>query len=203
MSQSAPKNIPAEEATDGRRLRTKRNRDKVIKAMLSIVKEGNLTPNAEDVASRAGVGIRSVFRYFDDMESLIHEMIIMVEKEVLPIAGRPIKSEKLEDRIDEIIDLRVEFFEYAMPFKLAAAEKRNKSEKLMECYVRDLALLRQWLADALPKEIVKNEILFEAIDAALSFDVWRRLRQEQKLDAQKGRSVVKKMITGILKDTAE
>ncbi len=50
MRQSAPQNVPVDEATDGRRLRTKRNRDKVIKAMLSIVKEGNLTPNAEDVA---------------------------------------------------------------------------------------------------------------------------------------------------------
>ncbi len=185
-------------APDGRRLRAKRNREKVISAMLSIVKEGTLSPSAEEVAARAGVGIRSVFRYFDDMESLVHEMVTAVEAAVLPIAARPIKSENLEDRIAELIDLRIEFYERAMPFKVAASVKRHNSQKLKECYERDLALLREWLAAALPDDISDNAIQFEAIDAALSFDVWRRIRQEQKQTIEQGRQILAKMLGGII-----
>ena len=59
-----------ENVADGRRLRSERSRQAIIDAMLKLVEEGVLVPTAQQVSERAGVGIRSVFRHFSDMESL-------------------------------------------------------------------------------------------------------------------------------------
>ena len=45
-----------------------------IDALQELVHEGVLVPTAQTVAERAGVGIRTVFRHFDDMETLFATM---------------------------------------------------------------------------------------------------------------------------------
>lgn len=184
---------------DGRRLRTHRNREKVIQAMLEIVREGKASPAAEEVAARAGVGLRSVFRYFDDIESLVHEMIMTVEAEIHPIALRPLVSDTAEGRVDELIFGRIEFFEQAMPFKIVAAAKRYKSKKLMECYNRDQELMHQWMLRALPEDVVQDQVSLEALDAILSFEMWRRIRKDQGKTIDEGCKILTKMVRGILK----
>ena len=64
-SRSSPEKI------DGRRLRSGRSRQLIIESMLQLIKDGNLAPTAKQVANHAKVGIRSVFRHFEDMEALI------------------------------------------------------------------------------------------------------------------------------------
>ena len=59
-----------EDAADGRRLRSERSRRAIIEAALALQEEGVLVPTAQQVSDKAGVGIRSVFRHFEDMESL-------------------------------------------------------------------------------------------------------------------------------------
>ena len=59
---------------DGRLQRSVRSRQIILDAIVSLVEEGNLVPTAQQVARRAGVGLRTVFRHFDDMEALFAEM---------------------------------------------------------------------------------------------------------------------------------
>ena len=53
---------------DGRRMRSDRSRQLIIESMLELIRQGNLVPTAQQVADHASVGIRSVFRHFEDME---------------------------------------------------------------------------------------------------------------------------------------
>lgn len=57
-------------AKDGRRRRSAQSRDRIVEALLDLVAGVVVTPSAEAVAARAGVGLRTVFRHFRDMESL-------------------------------------------------------------------------------------------------------------------------------------
>ena len=59
--------------TDGRHARSDRTRATAAEAMLDCFEEGLLRPGAKDVAERAGVSTRAVFRHFDNMEALIEE----------------------------------------------------------------------------------------------------------------------------------
>ena len=60
---------------DGRRVRREQNVEAVVEAMLDLLGEGQLNPGAAAVAERSGVSLRSVFRYFDDMDSLTERAI--------------------------------------------------------------------------------------------------------------------------------
>ena len=60
--------------TDGRRARGHVSRSRIVAAMIELVREGCVAPTAEQVALRADVGLRTVFRHFDDMESLYREI---------------------------------------------------------------------------------------------------------------------------------
>ena len=55
---------------DGRRARRHRSRDLAVDALLDLLGEGVLRPTAQQVAERSGVSLRSIFRIFDDVESL-------------------------------------------------------------------------------------------------------------------------------------
>ena len=55
---------------DGRRLRSDRSRQVIVESMLQLINDGNLVPTAQQIANHAKVGIRSVFRHFEDMEAI-------------------------------------------------------------------------------------------------------------------------------------
>jgi AcrR family transcriptional regulator len=72
MIQPRPTTAPAQ-AVDGRTARRDRNREAVIEALMEYLDEGNAQPTAQMLAVRSGVSLRSVFRYFDDLEELLLE----------------------------------------------------------------------------------------------------------------------------------
>ena len=54
-------------ARDGRVLRGARNHALIVQAIYDLVRAGNVAPTAEEVAARAGVGVRTIFRQFKDL----------------------------------------------------------------------------------------------------------------------------------------
>ena len=97
---------------DGRTLRRTRNRDAVIVAMLAIIREGNLRPGASEIADRAGVSHRSIFRYFEDLDDLVRTAIDHAFVEAGPLAGIPdIGIGTLDARITTFVDARLSLFE--------------------------------------------------------------------------------------------
>ncbi|HSP29447.1 MAG TPA: TetR/AcrR family transcriptional regulator [Ilumatobacteraceae bacterium] len=98
---------------DGRTLRRTRNRDAVIVALLAIIREGDLQPGAAEIADRAGVSHRSIFRYFDDLDDLVRTAIDHAFDEAGPMGGVPnIGVGSLDERITAFVDARVSLFEH-------------------------------------------------------------------------------------------
>jgi len=98
-------------ATDGRERRSARSREAIVRALFELIGKGVLRPTAQQVAESAGVGIRSVFRHFADMESLFAEMHARLQAGAVPILrGDPMQG-PLDRRARALVDRRVEFFE--------------------------------------------------------------------------------------------
>jgi len=55
---------------DGRRLRGARTKQRVIDALLELVREGNLNPRVGEIAERAGCVARSIFDHFVAIDKL-------------------------------------------------------------------------------------------------------------------------------------
>ena len=84
---------------DGRRMRSDRSRQLIIESMLELIKLGNLVPTAQQVADHANVGIRSVFRHFEDMESIFETANELCHKEYRGLFMGGDRSGSLQERI--------------------------------------------------------------------------------------------------------
>ena len=175
---------------DGRRRRSLDSRARIVAAMLELTKEGEIAPSAEQVAARAGVGLRTVFRHFDDMESLYSEMSAAIEAELEAVVQRPFVGATWRERLSELIERRTFAFEKITPFKNAADVHRHDSEFLAGAHERLVAALRVILRGVLPTEMARDALKFEALDMMMSFEAWRRLRADQGLSVRRAREVL-------------
>jgi AcrR family transcriptional regulator len=190
--------ITQTDRTDGRRERSKSSRAKIIAAMLELVERGDVQPSAARVADHAGVGLRTVFRHFDDMDSLYREMAEAIEQRVLPIISRPFASQNWQDRIRELAVRRPEVFEAILPFRISANLKRYQSAFLMADYIR-LHKMERALVDVHLSDAAKADAAgVEALHVALSFQCWRLLRHDQQLTPEAAQRVVSRMVDDLL-----
>lgn len=185
---------------DGRRQRGEANRERIVKAMLELVGEGNIAPSAEDVAARANVGLRTVFRHFENMESLYRQIDAQIEAEIRPIAERPFAADDARTRLAEMIDRRVRIFERIMPYKIAGSVHQHRSPFLAAQSATLNREQRRGLCGLLPKGKRDDAVFVEELDLVLSFDTWRRLRKDQKLSVKRAREVIEHL-TGLLWET--
>jgi AcrR family transcriptional regulator len=183
---------------DGRRRRADASRAKIVEAMLEFAREGVFEPSADLVAVRAGVGRRTVFRLFTDMDSLYSEMHVAILRRVEPIFSQPIEGDDWRARLDRLVERRTRFFEEIMPFKIAADAIRHRSEFLQRDHQTLTQMLRELVLFILPKEINDDPVKREALDMALSVEAWRRLRCEQRLSPKASLRVLKYTTAAIL-----
>jgi AcrR family transcriptional regulator len=100
-----------EEHIDGRTLRRTRNRTAVITALLDMIREGDLHPAAAEIAERAGVSHRSIFRYFDDLDDLARTAIDQAFADSRPLSIIPNLGEgTVDERIEALVASRLELF---------------------------------------------------------------------------------------------
>lgn len=181
----------SEPRPDGRRVRGEDNRRKIVNALLKLVEGGSVSPNAEEVAAEAGVGLRTVFRHFADMESLYAAISERMTSEIRPIIERPFTSDDWHGRLRDLIDRRAQVFERLLPFKIAGDAHRHGSAFLTAEHKALVKMQREALRRALPPKIAEDRARFDALDLALSFDSWRRLRSDQGLSARDARAAVR------------
>src|SRR6478609_426332 len=97
---------------DGRSLRRERNREAVIEAFLTLVREGNFDPGGAEIAERAGVSHRSVFRYFDDLADLMITAIARELQRGLPLGTLDRVGEgPFDERLQRMVDSKLAMFE--------------------------------------------------------------------------------------------
>lgn len=195
-SQASLKPAAPKPPADGRRARTEASRAKIVEAMLALAREGEVDPSAESVALRAGVGRRTVFRLFQDMDSLYRSLHEAMLSRIEHIRYIPIDGETWRDRFDKLIERRVKLFEEILPIKMAGDVHRHRSPFLQDAHIEVMKTLRFMLRFVLPKSVDGD--LFEAIDAALSIDVWERLRIDQKLSTKAAQRVLSLTANGLL-----
>jgi AcrR family transcriptional regulator len=185
-----------ETVTDGRRLRSADSRRRIVEALMQLVEAGDLEPSAETVADRAGVGLRSVFRHFKDMEGLRREMNVIVEARLRGIVEPPLPGVTWQQRLESLIGRRSEAFETVMPYRRAANAQRHRSDLIQAKSVELNRVLRAALVGVLPAGI--DEDTFDALDLVMSLDSWIRMRTDQGLGPARARQVMTHAVQALL-----
>lgn len=163
---------------------------------MELVEEGQLSPIAEQVAERAQVGLRSVFRHFNDMDGLYAEMSARLARHYQP-ALAPFVSTDWRGQLAEAIERRIGIFEVLLPYKRAADAHRHTSSAIQNTHAATSQLLRARLRGMLPPHLQDDPIAFETLDFLLSADSWQRLRIEQGLSVETARAIIEAQVRAL------
>ncbi len=197
MSPMTAPTLPAH--TDGRRMRSARSRESIVGALFELVGAGRLQPTAQQVAERAGVDIRTVFRHFSDMDTLFAEMDQRLRDEVRPLLEDVHAEGTLESRATALVARRAEIFERIAPYKRSANLQRRRSAFLEREHREHVRMMRVDLMRWLPELSDAPEDLIEAVDQITSFEAWDRLREEQRLTRRRALSVMERSIGALVR----
>ncbi len=188
---------------DGRRERGRSSHKRIVEAMMELIVGGDLAPSAARVAEEAGIGLRTVFRHFDDMDALYAEITATITERVMPIVAAPYPDQDWRANVRDMVRRRVRVFETTLPFRLAANIKRYQSPFLMGQYGKVVMLERDLLLRLLPGPVLTDRINVEALCATLSFQNWRALRHDQGLTAEEAGTVTMHMVDALLATIGE
>src|SRR3954469_13376093 len=129
MTTTAPDELPP---VDGRRARAERNREAVVEAILDLLRDGVDSPGVNEIAERSGVSVRSVFRHFDDLESLHTTAIEVHLRQVRHLFQFEIPPGSTSERIDALVDQRAALYEDIAPIRRVAERLRRRSPSIDE-----------------------------------------------------------------------
>lgn len=179
--------------TDGRRLRREQNREAVLDALLGLFRDGIVQPSAAEVADRAGISVRSLFRYFDDVDDLSRAAI---ERHLA--AAQPLMTidattaDPLPVRVERAVESRLRLWEAVAPSARAARACAIRNPLVAAQLAEMRALFRRQVAALFPARAVP------AVDVLLSFETYELLRQDQGLSRPRSAAALSDALQAIL-----
>ncbi len=182
--------------TDGRHRRSAHSRQRILDALIALLSDGEMRPSADQLAERAGVGRRTVFRLFSDMESIYAGLYAQMRSDLQ--RERDANDSGEQQPFDRVLARRCRFLERWLPLHRAAAAFPRDGGPVDRAQRAFAADLRRDLAHALGDDAEPKGLpLLEALDALLSPEVWARLRLDQKLDAGAAQRALSKLTEGV------
>jgi AcrR family transcriptional regulator len=176
-----------DEALDGRRLRRDRNREAVVQALLELYREGNLTPSTDEIAERAGISARSLFRYFDDVDALVRTAVARQQEHLAPLFEMSARStQPLPERVDRFVADRTRLLDAMGPVGQLARSIAPRQPQVAVELGRIRAVLRSQVVDVFGPELARVPVadhdgVLAALDVACSWEARHLLRQDQRL----------------------
>jgi AcrR family transcriptional regulator len=186
--------------TDGRRLRRDRNREAVVAALLQLYREGITNPSADEIASRAGISARSLFRYFDDVDALVRTAIARQQEHLAPLYALDLGPDTpLGARVGGFVTARVRLLEAMGAVGLVARRLAPGQPRIAAELRRIRATLRAQLAEVFAPELAHRPATdaattLAALDVVTSWEAYRLLRDDQQLSQ---RAAVAAMATAV------
>lgn len=200
-----PADPDANPSYDGRRARRDRNSEAVIESVLTLLSEGEAFPTAQQVAQRSGVSLRSVFRYFDDLDAMAHAAIsTFVERNIdALIFSPPPPGTPLEDRIGQWCRFRADGLEVTGTSQLAALE-RARRQPTLRAIIEQLRhqsaatvgeVFAPELAELAPEVRERTTALLHSVTI---IEVWVNLRHRLGLSAEATAAAFDQAVRGVL-----
>ena len=168
---------------DGRRLRREQNREAVLDALVQLFREGVYQPSSNDIAERAGLSPRSLFRYFDDVDDLNRAAIdrqLAAARPLLDLGVEP--SASTSSKIEQLVDARVRLFETIAPAARAARVCAHRHPVVAAQLGEGRSYLRHQLRRLFARELEGDRAaVLPALDSLCSFETYELLRGDQGL----------------------
>jgi len=188
---------------DGRHARSAHTRKAIAAAMFDLIVAGSPQPTAQEIAERAGVSARAVFRHFDNLEALLDEVarhqIEQVSRELPPI----VTEGTLERRVAALVANSVCRNELITPVRRAVLASYSVSSQFEVRHAWLRGVVRKQLKKVFSSELArlpdKNRAeRIAAMRALLSFSYWIALREHEGLSKDAAMRTLRESLSALL-----
>ena len=194
--------------TDGRRLRRDRNREAVVSALLELYRAGTIAPSTDEIAERAGISARSLFRYFDDGDDLVRTAIERQQEHLAPLFALDVDpSAPFADRVEAFVAARVRLVEAMGQVGRVARNLASKQPRIAGELGRIRAVLRGQVADLFAAELAActradAAATLGALDVLTSWESYHLLRDDQGLSRSAATAAIATGVRRLLGEAA-
>ncbi len=184
---------------DGRRLRREQNREAIIDALITFYRAGRYQPSCTEIAARAGLSERSLFRYFRDVEDLHRAAADREITIALPQLASAAAEELTRVKIERMVHARAALWEHAGPAARALGANAHRHAKLAAELDRYRSLLQGQLRELFAPELAaRGSVVLPAIEVLCSHHSWNRLRHGHGLSADSATATLIATLTALL-----
>jgi len=183
-------------STDGRTARRDRGRTAVLEAALELFEEENLEPTPEQIALRAGVSARSVYRYFEDRDQLVRAIIAHKQLKILPLFHiEDIGKGELEVRLTRFVDSRLKVHDAIGATARAMAIKSSSDPVIREQIDFRKSIFREQVELSFDREFkamnaAQRNAAINAIDVLTQLDSLDRYQVDLALSLSETRELL-------------
>jgi TetR/AcrR family transcriptional regulator, regulator of autoinduction and epiphytic fitness len=186
-------------AQDGRLTRAARTRAAVVDALLALNERGNVRPTARDIATEAGVSLRSLYVHFDDLEALFVAAAERHTDRLASLVGPLIIQGDLATRIETLLSRHATLYEAGAGVRRAALLQEPFSPALQQALTMGRKLARSTIRQMFAPEIAAagpeaGDALARALEIATSAATWDALRTFQQLSVEAATDQVREMV---------
>lgn len=190
--------------TDGRAARRERNRTAVLDAVLELFGEGATNPTPDEVADRSGISLRSVYRYFDDRETLLRSAMEHHFLRVQPLFVLSLPADAdLDDRVVGLVEHRMRLYEAAAPVFRMAIARAARSKLIAERVEDRRTLLARQVDETFGAELAAlgsaAPAISATIDTLVEFEAVDHLRRFRGFNAAEATEALRRSIHQLLR----
>jgi AcrR family transcriptional regulator len=197
-----------EKRLDGRRQRAVRTRAAIVSALYDLVRAGDPTPTAAQIAARAGVALRSIGQHFPSREALLgavavhHGGQLGAAREALRTTGG------LRERLATLCRVRADELERTAPLRRAIAAMPGRSVAVAAAQRADRDRRRAELAAVFAIELTarpveRREALVDRLYLVSSGPTWDVLREHQGLTARAAAAELRALLAMVLRSAED
>lgn len=179
-----------------------RNLDTVVVAILELLREGMESPGAMDIAERSGLGVRMVFRYFEDPERLYEAAIAKHVEGIAHLLELPTEAGTRSERVAAVAEQRRKLYEESAPVRRIAERYRDQSAAVRANLSETRALLRNQLVSQFAMELAtlpdhERSVQVDALEMVTSWSAWTMLREDIGLSASQAEEVMSRSMMAL------
>ena len=175
-----------------------KSRQRIADAVIHLATEQGLEPTVDRVAELAGVTTRTVFRHFNDTEALRREIVVDFQKQADALRVPYDPARDWREQLDELVLRRTGIFERFTRHILWSQALRQQSAVVEEDVQAHVERLRASIHKRLPESLIENHVASAGVEVVLSWEVWLRLRRDQKLSVKDATAVVQDLVDAVL-----
>ena len=170
---------------DGRFARSQKTKDAIVKALLKLLRNTPF-PTAEQVAKESKIGLRTVYRQFNDMESIY----LSLHEECMHSLGQMFDSDvdldkSFKERVNFAISERLSIYEEYETLFIATISNSARLPSLVNQVAESYQIMRERFIEIVPEiknlSTIKSDLLFTRITFPPWFSLRKLLKHDQKI----------------------